>query len=108
MDLLLVPLHRISYTVVYLLRCFSYYPLYPPCEEVNVDYDRWEECARLPVTPHILLLPSDLRYFIKVGKEGFIINGRSPGVADEREPSGQWEGPVAGGRRDLVVNGRGL
>ena len=46
--------------------CFSYYPLYPAPDDVNIDYDLWETSARLPVTPHILLLPSDLKAFAKV------------------------------------------
>lgn len=44
----------------------SYYPLYPPADDVNVDYELWEVHARLPVTPHVLILPSDLKAFVKV------------------------------------------
>lgn len=44
----------------------SYYPLYPPAEEVNMDYERFQQYGQLPLTPDILLVPSELRYFIKV------------------------------------------
>ncbi|XP_074650812.1 DNA polymerase alpha subunit B-like [Tubulanus polymorphus] len=43
----------------------SYYPLYPPGEDVNLEFETFENHARLPSVPHILLVPSDLRYFIK-------------------------------------------
>ena len=44
----------------------SYYPLYPPAEEMNVDYESFSTFASLPVTPHVLVTPSELRYFVKV------------------------------------------
>ena len=46
---------------------YSYYPLHPPAEDVNIDYERFEKYALLPCNPDILILPSDLRYFAKVG-----------------------------------------
>ena len=56
--------------VRHLLFCYfsviSYYPLYPPHDDVNIDYDQFDVHARLPCTPHVLIVPSDLRYFIKV------------------------------------------
>ena len=51
--------------VVSVLFC-SYYPLYPPHEDLNVDYDQFDLYARMPCTPHVFIAPSDLRYFIKV------------------------------------------
>lgn len=45
-------------------QCF--YPLYPPAEEINLDLELWAKYASLEVMPHILILPSDLRCFIKV------------------------------------------
>lgn len=45
---------------------YSYYPLHPPAEDVNVDYEQFEKYALLPYNPDILILPSDLRYFAKV------------------------------------------
>uniref|UniRef100_A0A8C8R4W0 DNA polymerase alpha subunit B n=1 Tax=Pelusios castaneus TaxID=367368 RepID=A0A8C8R4W0_9SAUR len=43
----------------------SYYPLYPPSEEMNVDYENFYNYVHLPVTPDVLIAPSELRYFIK-------------------------------------------
>ncbi|GFN97156.1 DNA polymerase alpha subunit b [Plakobranchus ocellatus] len=58
-------LDRMGRLAQHILHQQSYYPLYPPSEDVNVDYDRWETSAKLPVTPHILLLPSDIKAFAK-------------------------------------------
>lgn len=44
----------------------SYYPLYPQVEEVNVDYEKFQSFGQMPLTPDILIIPSELRYFIKV------------------------------------------
>ncbi|GFT28239.1 DNA polymerase alpha subunit B [Nephila pilipes] len=43
----------------------NFYPLYPPNEEVNIDFLHFEHHAALPVMPHVLVVPSDFRYFIK-------------------------------------------
>uniref|UniRef100_A0A8C0G2D9 DNA polymerase alpha subunit B n=1 Tax=Chelonoidis abingdonii TaxID=106734 RepID=A0A8C0G2D9_CHEAB len=43
----------------------SYYPLYPPSEEMNVDYENFYNYIPLPVTPDVLIVPSELRYFVK-------------------------------------------
>ncbi|KAJ8308548.1 hypothetical protein KUTeg_013422 [Tegillarca granosa] len=53
--------HNRGYYVVY-----CYYPLYPPSEDVNVDYESFEKYGHMPVTPHVLIVPSDLKHFIKV------------------------------------------
>ena len=50
---------------------YSYYPLHPPAEDVNMDYERFEKYAFLPCNPDILILPSDLRYFAKVGNNTY-------------------------------------
>lgn len=44
----------------------SFYPLYPPSEELNVDFEALAAFAALPVTPDVLVTPSELRFFIKV------------------------------------------
>jgi DNA polymerase alpha subunit B len=49
----------------HLLSQRSFYPLYPPDESVHLDVERWTDFAQMGCTPHILVLPSDLRYFIK-------------------------------------------
>nr|XP_014435797.1 DNA polymerase alpha subunit B-like [Pelodiscus sinensis] len=43
----------------------SYYPLYPPSEEMNIDYENFYNYVPWPVTPDILITPSELRYFVK-------------------------------------------
>ncbi|XP_066426318.1 DNA polymerase alpha subunit B [Molothrus aeneus] len=43
----------------------SFYPLYPPSEEINVDFEALGAFAALPVTPDVLVTPSELRFFIK-------------------------------------------
>lgn len=44
----------------------SYYPLYPPVEEVNMDYEKFQSFGQMPLTPDVLIIPSELRYFVKV------------------------------------------
>ena len=45
----------------------SYYPLYPPQEDMAIDYENFYLYAQLPVTPDVFIAPSELRYFVKVG-----------------------------------------
>ncbi|KAI5741792.1 hypothetical protein M8J76_017116 [Diaphorina citri] len=56
---------RLSRLASHLLQQQCYYPLIPPNVELPVDMECWELHAQLPVTPHIMILPSDLRYFVK-------------------------------------------
>ncbi|XP_053133598.1 DNA polymerase alpha subunit B [Hemicordylus capensis] len=58
-------LDRFSRILKHVLTQRSYYPLYPPAEEMNVDYEHFERFAPLPVTPDVLITPSELRYFVK-------------------------------------------
>ncbi|XP_054838026.1 DNA polymerase alpha subunit B isoform X2 [Eublepharis macularius] len=58
-------LDRFSRILKHVLTQRSYYPLYPPVEEINIDYENFYHHAHLPVTPDVLITPSDLRYFIK-------------------------------------------
>ncbi|KAK3093718.1 hypothetical protein FSP39_019217 [Pinctada imbricata] len=43
----------------------SFYPLYPPSEDVGIDFEAFEVQALMPVTPHVLVTPSDLKQFVK-------------------------------------------
>ncbi|CAG7836305.1 unnamed protein product [Allacma fusca] len=43
----------------------SFYPFYPPSENVPLDIDLWTKYAQMECTPHILVLPSKLNPFIK-------------------------------------------
>ena len=52
----------------------SFYPLYPPSEEINMDLEQLESLAKLEVQPHVLILPSDLLHFFKDINGGLVIN----------------------------------
>lgn len=56
---------RFSRILKHMLTQRSYYPLYPPVEEVNMDYEKFQSFGQMPLTPDILILPSELRYFVK-------------------------------------------
>ncbi|KAK7019690.1 DNA polymerase alpha subunit B, partial [Halocaridina rubra] len=56
---------RLGRLTSHLFRQQSLYPLYPPPEGVCLDLEKVDSHARLPCTPHILIIPSDLRYFIR-------------------------------------------
>jgi DNA polymerase alpha subunit B len=58
----------------YILNQACYYPLYPPAKEVNIDSELWEKYAFLKEKPHVLFLPSDMRYFCKHVNESIIVN----------------------------------
>ncbi|XP_042294906.1 DNA polymerase alpha subunit B isoform X2 [Sceloporus undulatus] len=58
-------LDRFSRILKHILTQRSYYPLYPPAEEMNIDYEHFYPYASLPVMPDVLVTPSDLKYFIK-------------------------------------------
>uniref|UniRef100_A0A8C8DXK6 DNA polymerase alpha subunit B n=1 Tax=Oryzias sinensis TaxID=183150 RepID=A0A8C8DXK6_9TELE len=57
---------RFSRILKHMLVQRSYYPLYPPAEEVNMDYEKFQSFAQIPLIPDVLIVPSELRYFIKV------------------------------------------
>jgi hypothetical protein len=50
----------------YVIFVCRYYPLYPPHPEVPIDMEQFDNYCRLPVTPNLFVLPSDLRCFVKV------------------------------------------
>ncbi|XP_078064975.1 DNA polymerase alpha subunit B-like, partial [Mustelus asterias] len=56
---------RFTRILKHILTQRSYYPLYPPAEEMNIDHECFQLYAQTPVTPDILIVPSELRYFIK-------------------------------------------
>ncbi|XP_033734841.1 DNA polymerase alpha subunit B-like [Pecten maximus] len=56
---------RLGRLTQHLLTQRNYYPLCPPADEVNIDYKYFEDKGRIPVTPHILIVPSDLKQFVK-------------------------------------------
>ncbi|XP_077589682.1 DNA polymerase alpha subunit B [Stigmatopora nigra] len=56
---------RFSRILKHILTQKSYYPLYPPVEDVNMDYENFQCFGQMPITPDVLLVPSELRYFVK-------------------------------------------
>ncbi|XP_008324900.1 DNA polymerase alpha subunit B [Cynoglossus semilaevis] len=56
---------RFSRILKHILIQRSYYPLFPPAEEVNMDYEKFQQFGQMPLTPDILIIPSELRYFVK-------------------------------------------
>ncbi|KAK2489615.1 hypothetical protein MC885_010279 [Smutsia gigantea] len=56
---------RFSRILKHILTQRSYYPLYPPQEDMAIDYENFCAYAQLPVTPDILIVPSELRHFVK-------------------------------------------
>ncbi|OWK17534.1 POLA2 [Cervus elaphus hippelaphus] len=56
---------RFSRILKHILTQRSYYPLYPPQEDVAIDYENFRLYAQLPVTPDVFIAPSELRYFVK-------------------------------------------
>ena len=72
--------------------CFqgSFYPLYPPSEEMSVDYEQLESKATMHRSlsfshssffirdrsraPHLLLLPSDLSHFVREVENCMVVN----------------------------------
>ncbi|XP_023698507.1 DNA polymerase alpha subunit B [Paramormyrops kingsleyae] len=56
---------RFTRILKHMLTQRSYYPLYPPAEEVNLDYEKFQYYSQFPLTPDVLVVPSELRYFVK-------------------------------------------
>ncbi|CAG09740.1 unnamed protein product, partial [Tetraodon nigroviridis] len=56
---------RFSRILRHMLTQRSFYPLYPPVEDVNMDFEKFQSFGQMPITPDVLILPSELRYFIK-------------------------------------------
>ncbi|KXJ17723.1 DNA polymerase alpha subunit B [Exaiptasia diaphana] len=65
---------RLGRLVKHILYQHSYYPLHPPSEEVNMDYEKYSAYSFFSCTPDILILPSDLRYFTKDVLGGLCVN----------------------------------
>ncbi|XP_038142556.1 DNA polymerase alpha subunit B [Cyprinodon tularosa] len=56
---------RFSRILNHMLTQRSFYPLYPPTEEVNMDYEKFQIFGHMLLTPDVLVVPSELRYFVK-------------------------------------------
>merc|ERR1719242_2016096 len=77
---------RMARLASHLLTQGSFYPLYPPSEEMNVDYEQLESKATMHRAPHLLLLPSDLSHFVREVENCIVVNpgrvtrGQGPGT----------------------------
>jgi len=77
---------RMSRLSSHLLQQGSMYPLYPPSEELNVDFEKLEHFALMDKAPHLLVLPSDLTHFVRevtgstVVNPGRLTKGAGPGT----------------------------
>ena len=56
---------RLSRLCKHIMTQKNFYPIFPPNPEINLEFTKYHNLT-LPVTPHILILPSDLKEFIKV------------------------------------------
>ncbi|KAL7093886.1 hypothetical protein ACP275_11G067200 [Erythranthe tilingii] len=57
---------RLTNLAKHILNQQSFYPLYPPAEEVPLDFSLANEALQFSSVPDILILPSDLAHFVKV------------------------------------------
>ncbi|KAJ7945513.1 DNA polymerase alpha subunit B [Quillaja saponaria] len=64
------PSDRISRLATHILSQQSFYPLYPPAEAIPMDFSLAPEALQLSSIPDILILPSDIKYFVKVISDG--------------------------------------
>ncbi|KAF5746492.1 putative alpha DNA polymerase [Tripterygium wilfordii] len=60
------PSDRMSRLASHILSQCSFYPLYPPAEEVPMDFSLAPEALNIGSVPDILILPSDMKFFLKV------------------------------------------
>ncbi|XP_053377619.1 DNA polymerase alpha subunit B-like isoform X1 [Mercenaria mercenaria] len=65
---------RLGRLTQHLLNQHSYYPYYPPHEEMCIDYEKFQTTCIMPTTPHILIVPSEFKQFIKEMKGCCCIN----------------------------------
>merc|ERR1712212_135100 len=56
---------RLARLCSHILAQRSFYPLQPASEDVNMDYSLYERHATFSQNPQILILPSELKQFIK-------------------------------------------
>ncbi|XP_011086737.1 DNA polymerase alpha subunit B [Sesamum indicum] len=57
---------RLTNLAKHILNQHSFYPLYPPAEDVPLDFSLAKEALHISSIPDILILPSDLAHFVKV------------------------------------------
>jgi len=94
---------RISRLVQHIFTQHSYYPLYPPHPDITVDVEHFDVYGRLAVTPHLMILPSDLRCFIKEVGSTVCVN---PGRMAKGQVGGTYARVLISRRTDGLDNGR--
>lgn len=57
---------RLSRLSSHILSQRSFYPLYPPAEGIPLDFSLALEALRLSTLPDLLILPSDIKFFVKL------------------------------------------
>ena len=57
---------KLSRLAGHILMQQTYYPLWPPAQALAVDAALWATHAQMSCIPHVLVLPSNFRYFVKV------------------------------------------
>ncbi|CAB3377864.1 Hypothetical predicted protein [Cloeon dipterum] len=63
---------RLGRLANHLLQQACFYPLHPA--QTSIALEAWEKYAQMPVKPHVLVLPSDLRFFIKNVDGSLVVN----------------------------------
>ncbi|KAK2636699.1 hypothetical protein Ddye_031491 [Dipteronia dyeriana] len=74
------PSDRMSRLANHILSQRSFYPLYPPAEGIPLDFSLAPEALTISSIPDIIVLPSDMKYFIKV----LSLGGRSEGEEEKK------------------------
>ncbi|CAG2172331.1 unnamed protein product [Oppiella nova] len=66
-------IERLSRLCKHIVNQRNFYPIFPPNPDVNVEFTKYD-FLRLPVSPHLLILPSDLKEFVKNISRAVVIN----------------------------------
>jgi DNA polymerase alpha subunit B len=64
---------RLGRLANHLIEQRSFYPLYPPAMEVNLETSRIDK-LEMACTPDILILPSDMKFFAKIVNDSLAVN----------------------------------
>ncbi|XP_076667388.1 DNA polymerase alpha subunit B isoform X3 [Andrena cerasifolii] len=52
----------------------TFYPLYPPFPGLNFDTTLWKKYACFEQQPHVMILPSDIKYYCKAVNDCLVLN----------------------------------
>lgn len=78
---------RLGRLVRHILTQQTFYPLYPPSEDVPLDYEKFSQYGRMACAPHIFVCPSRLRFFVKEVEGAVCIN---PGLLTSGQVGGTY------------------